>query len=182
VIAVLTGPGEPPTRPASAAKSRGDDQLADEVFDRYAPVIYRYAFQHLGNRADAEDVTTQVFLQLAEAGLQPLDETTWRILLFRAARAAIADTWRRQYRKPSLPPGWLNEEDGPDEISSARLTAERISRCFDRLDPALRRVLQLRLLEGCSLAETALALGISEFKVQLLQHEALRLAATIVWT
>jgi RNA polymerase sigma-70 factor (ECF subfamily) len=150
------------------------------MFDCYAPVIYRYALQHLGNRADAEDVTTRVFLRVAQAGPQTLDEASWRVLLFRTAREAITDAWRRQCRTGMLPPGWLGEEDEHDETAFVGITAERISSCFDQLDPTLRRVLQLRLLEGHSLADTAEALGMSEFKVQLLQHEVLRLAATIM--
>jgi hypothetical protein len=37
-------------------------------------------------------------------------------------------------------------------------------------------------LEGHSLADTAAALGISEFDVLFRQRQALRLTATIVWT
>jgi RNA polymerase sigma-70 factor (ECF subfamily) len=155
------------------------DQIEDEIFDRYAPTIYCYAFRRLGNRPDAEDVTTRVFLRAAQAHPLTLNDATWRDLLFRFARAEVADTWRRQSTLRKLPPGWLDQEDDQDGTASDGITTEKIRRCLDQLDPGLRQVLQLRLLEGRSLADTAVALGTTEFKIKLLQHEALRLARNL---
>jgi RNA polymerase sigma-70 factor (ECF subfamily) len=154
-------------------------EFEDEIFDRYAPAIYHFAFQHLGNRPDAEDVTTRVFLQVTRLGPPP-DESTWRLLLFRVARAEIMEVCRQHgplvasHQRALLSDDELAKTDGDSDVAS------RWRHCLEELDPTPWRLVELRFLAGHSLAVTARALGVGERDVQHLQHEALRQAADII--
>jgi RNA polymerase sigma factor (sigma-70 family) len=165
--------------PSLTTINRAVDGFEDEIFDRYAPAIYRFALQHLGNRADAEDVTTRVFLRVTRMGAPP-DESTWRVLLFRAARTEIVDVWHSYGAMAVFPLGRLAEDDDLAEAASGADVASRWRQCLAELNPTLRQLVELRFLKGQSLAETARALGVSERDAQRMQHEALRRTAAIV--
>jgi RNA polymerase sigma-70 factor (ECF subfamily) len=165
--------------PSLTEVNREVAEFEDEIFDRYAPAIYRFAFQHLGNRPDAEDVTSRVFLQVTRLGPPP-DESTWRVLLFRAARAEIVEVWHQHGPFAERPLGSLPGESGPAEAAANGDVASRWRQCLDELSPTLRRLVELRFLAGQSLAATAQALGVSKRDAQRLQHEALRQAADII--
>src|SRR5258708_15711522 len=60
--------------------------------------IYRYVYSKVGNREEAEDLTSQIFMKAVrgadtERGAQGMQK--W---LFQVARTTIADYWRAHYR------------------------------------------------------------------------------------
>jgi RNA polymerase sigma-70 factor (ECF subfamily) len=65
---------------------------------------------------------------------------------------------------------------GPQLESAAPQQAERI---LAALPERYRRILQLRFLDACTVAEAAQALGISVANAKVLQHRALRRAAEV---
>lgn len=152
--------------------------VVTDAFERYATVIYRFAYRRLGNRESAQDVTAQVFLKAAR-GLDPsFGDEARRAWLFRAARTAIVDLWRSYGECPVVPLDWYVEEPSP-AVNSDSAAVARVSRILVMLNPMQRRVLELRFLEGKSLLETAKELGITEGNVKVLQHRALRRAAEL---
>ncbi len=61
-------------------------------------LIYRYVYSKVGNREEAEDLTSQIFIKAVrgvdqERGMQSIQK--W---LFQVARTTIADYWRAYYR------------------------------------------------------------------------------------
>lgn len=152
--------------------------VVSDAFERYATLIFRFAYRRLGNRESAEDVTAQVFLKAAR-GLDPsFGEEARRAWLFRVARTAIVDVWRSYGECPVVPLEWYAEEPSHAASSDSAAVA-RVSRILVMLNPMQRRVLELRFLEGKSLLETARELGITEGNVKVLQHRALRRAAEL---
>src|SRR5579872_1284216 len=61
-------------------------------------LIYRFVYSKVGNREEAEDLTSQIFIK-AVRGVDtergPLSMQKW---LFQVARTTIADYWRTHYR------------------------------------------------------------------------------------
>ena len=41
-----------------------DEQAIGDLYDRFAPLVYRMAYQPMPSRTDAEDVVQEVFLRL----------------------------------------------------------------------------------------------------------------------
>lgn len=50
----------------------------EEVLDRYSPLVFRLAWQSLGNRQDAEDAAQEVFVALVRSSPSFRDETHLR--------------------------------------------------------------------------------------------------------
>jgi RNA polymerase sigma-70 factor (ECF subfamily) len=141
-----------------------------EVYERYVDRIYAFVSRRTGNRAVAEDITSQVFEQAlaAIAGFQwrGLPVAAW---LFRIASNALADHWRERARDAQevLP-------DAPDPREAEDIERRiALYQHVDRLPDLQRRVIQMRFVEEKSLREVAAALDRSEGAVKQLQLRAL---------
>jgi RNA polymerase sigma factor (sigma-70 family) len=170
----------PPTR-ASVRRLRavGSDAYADwdEVYADNVVWIYRLLFGKVGNRPDAEDLTTEVFLAVFGPLRLNAARSQVRAYLAATARTALAGFWRRRLGvevttiDPQLA---VRERDDPEAWSGA---AERARSVLDALPDRHRRVLELRFLEARSIRDTANEMGISVANTKVLQHRALRMAA-----
>jgi RNA polymerase sigma-70 factor (ECF subfamily) len=139
--------------------------------------LYRLMYAKVGNRPDAEDLTTEVFL----AALRPLRHTASvgevRSYLLATARTVLASHWRRTLGQQ------ITSIDG-DTMAEA-LTAEpandvasaRAARILAALPPRYEEILRLRFLQACSLKEAAERMRISVGNAKVLQSRALRQAA-----
>ena len=144
--------------------------------------LYRLMYARVGNRADAEDLTSEVF----STALPPLrlasSKGEVRSYLLVTAKTVLASHWRRRLGLPvtSIDPesdiGYLVEASGPDHPGDAPSRADRILRA---LPDRYRRILELRFLEACSIKEAASAMGVSVSNAKVLQHRALRMAAQV---
>ena len=147
-------------------------------------LIYRYVYSKVGNREEAEDLTSQIFVKAVrgvdqERGMQSIQK--W---LFQVARTTIADYWRAYYRistnslEELLEAGW----EGPADEEPAAATnqpAERVKRILQALPQHYREVLTCRFLLNLSIKETALSMGLTEANVKVLQFRALKRAADL---
>jgi RNA polymerase sigma-70 factor (ECF subfamily) len=172
---------------ASAVSHRrsalSSQQDLDQVFARYLDPVYRFLYSRVGNREDAEDLTSEVFLKATRQLDSERPEASVAQWLFTVARTVLADHWRRYYRGGATLPlddtraNDLVEETesaGPSE-SSARVLAE----ILEALPERYRRVLELRFLRGYSVQETARELGVTPENVKVIQHRALAKAARV---
>ena len=142
--------------------------------------LYRLMYARVGNRPDAEDLTSEVF----RTALGPLrlasSKGEVRSYLLITARTVLASHWRRNLGLPvtSIDPeadaALLAEPAGPDEPSDAPIRAKRI---LSTLPDRYRRILELRFLEACSIKEAARAMDVSVANAKVLQHRALAMAA-----
>ena len=149
----------------------------EAVYQDNATWVYRTLFARVGNQADAEDLTTEVFL----AALRPLRLTASvaevRAYLRATARTVLAAHWRETLGREITS---IEDIEQPPESEEAISTApQRVAHVLDRLPDRYRRILELRFLEGSSIKESASELGISVANAKVLQHRALRLAAQV---
>ena len=141
-----------------------------DLYERHFDRVYAYVIRRTGNRAEAEDVTSEVF----ERALTNLPKFEWRGVpliawLFRIAANALSDRRRQIERDSADPP-----PDVPDQSESA--TIERRAMLFQlvgRLPDLQRQVIEWRFVEGRSIREIAAALDRSEGAVKQLQLRAL---------
>ncbi len=148
----------------------------DAVYRDNIGRVYRMIFGRVGNRADAEDLTTEVFLNALRPLRLPAPAGEARAYLYATARTVLARYWHRRLGQPvtELPADIAAADLGPELESAAPEQAERI---LAALPERYRRILQLRFLDACSIAEAATAMGISVANAKVLQHRALRRAA-----
>ena len=159
----------------------GQDVYADweAVYRDNVGRIHRLMYAKVGNRPDAEDLTTEVFL----TALKPLRVTASvgevRSYLLATARTVLADYWRRTLGREVTT---LDEELGisTTEPAPENPTAPaRAAAILAALPERYRRILELRFLGACSLREAAEELGVTVGNAKVLQHRALRQAATV---
>jgi RNA polymerase sigma-70 factor, ECF subfamily len=142
--------------------------------------LYRLIYARVGNRADAEDLTSEVF----RTALGPLklasSKGEVRSYLLTTAQTVLASHWRRTLGAPvtTIDPesdmASLVEPSGIKEPSDA---PQRAGKILAALPDRYRRILELRFLEACSIKEAAQAMGVSVSNAKVLQHRALRMAA-----
>jgi len=157
----------------------GPDTYAswDEIYVDNAVRVYRLLYAKVGNRPDAEDLTTEVFL----AAYGPLRVTASRgevrAYLAATARTVLARHWQRRLgvEVTRLDADVAARELDEEPASSA--APARARALLEALPERHRRVLELRFLEGRSVRETAHEMGITVGNAKVLQHRALRLAA-----
>ena len=144
--------------------------------------LYRLMYSRVGNRPDAEDLTAEVF----KAALGPVrlesSKGEVRAYLRATARTVLASHWRRRLGLPvtSIDPATdlaALDDSAPADDGEA---AGRVRRVLGALPERYRRILELRFLETCSIKEAAKAMGVSVANAKVLQHRALRMAATVV--
>ena len=147
-------------------------ELYENNFDR----VYAYVARRLGDRNDAEDLTSEVFHQ-ALAGLPRFE---WRGVpfaawLFKIASNAIIDRSKRAMKEREVPAILdLPSEVSPQEIEDEIEQQARLFQLVDRLPVDQRRVIGMRFAEEKSILEIARELGRSEGAVKQLQFRALQ--------
>jgi RNA polymerase sigma-70 factor (ECF subfamily) len=141
-----------------------------ELYDRYFHRIYAYVVRRARNRADAEDVTSEVFRR----ALANLEKYEWRGMPFaawlvRIAANELADRGRKVARAAADHTDVAGlEGTGPD--LDRRIMLYQL---VERLPDDQRRVVELRFGEDRSTFEVAHALGRSEGAIKQLQRRAL---------
>jgi len=149
----------------------------EAVYQDNATWVYRTIHARVGNRADAEDLTTEVFM----AALRPLRLTASvgevRGYLRVTARTVLAAHWRETLGREITS---IDDIEQPPESEEAISTApRRVADVLERLPDNYRRILELRFLQGRSIKESAAELGVTVANAKVLQHRALRLAAQV---
>lgn len=169
-------------------KSRKDALQA--IYDAHVEQIYKFVFYKVGNREDAEDITSQVFIKAANSLDVSQEKQSKLAWLYQVARTTITDHWRGFYKTPASSLDMM-EEAAPLHLAAEPLrpglmedeetgaAAGKVSALLGMLPSNYRRVLELRFLQGCSLKETALAMGITEGNAKVLQHRALHKAVAV---
>ena len=147
----------------------------DAVYQDNATWVYRTIFARVGNRADAEDLTAEVFL----AALRPLRLTASiaevRAYLRATARTVLAAHWRATLGREITS---IDDIEAPPESEESISTApQRVAELLDAFPDQYRKILELRFLQGLSVKDAAAALGVTVTNAKVLQHRALRLAA-----
>jgi RNA polymerase sigma factor (sigma-70 family) len=146
----------------------------DGLYRRHAPSVYRYAFAVLGNRADAEDVTQQTFLnayRAIEQGTKPRKAENW---LLRIAHNEV----RRHFRTN----GKAVEVEFDERVAQAAPEGSGpgfadILRALQQLPPTQRSALVMREFEGRSYAEIAEVLEVTQSALETLIFRARRALA-----
>jgi RNA polymerase sigma-70 factor (ECF subfamily) len=154
-----------------------DRAALEELYLLHFDRIYSYLHMSVGNRHDAEDLTTQTFLKMLEAiGKFRFQAAPFSAWLFRIAHNLAMDHFRANKR-------WQPEEEvpepEPDEATSAEAGAfESIGRrsmleLIENLSPEQQQVLTLKFVFNFANAEAATILGKTEGAIKSLQHRAL---------
>jgi RNA polymerase sigma-70 factor, ECF subfamily len=156
---------------------QGDREALESLYLLHFDRIYSYLHMSVGNRHDAEDLTTQTFLKMLEA----IGRFRWRSApfsawLFRIAHNLAMDHFRSTKR-------WQPEEEVPEPAGSEQSSAEdealqaigrrSMLELIEDLSHDQQQVLTLKFVFNFSNGDAATILGKTEGAVKSLQHRAL---------
>lgn len=176
--------------PVTRLRAVSDDSYADweAVYRDNIGRVHRLMFAKVGNRPDAEDLTTEVFLAALRPLRLPASVGEVRAYLLATARTVLARYWARTLGQqvtsltedPEQMPTATRRASAAEAPEHARDQApDQAHQILSALPDRYQQILRLRFLEGCTVAEAAAALGISATNAKVLQHRALRRAAQI---
>ena len=156
---------------------QGDRDALEELYLLHFDRIYSYLHMSVGNRHDAEDLTTQTFLKMLEA----IGRFEWKAVpfsawLFRIAHNLAMDHFRASKRVQ--PEDEVPEPPGTEEASAEFHALHSIGKAsmldlIAGLSPEQRQVLTLKFVFNFANAEVATILGKTEGAIKSLQHRAL---------
>jgi RNA polymerase sigma-70 factor, ECF subfamily len=167
-----------------ALKKEADERLLIEAAQhdpaRFADLyemsferVYAYVSRRVQQRAEAEDVTSEVFQQ----ALANLKRFEWRGIpftawLYRIAANLISDRWQHSRREVSDESAVETSAVNAAEIEEVERRAT-LFRLVETLPSEQRRVIVLRFAEQKSIKEVAREISKSEGAVKQLQFRAL---------
>ncbi len=158
---------------------RQDKEAIAQIYSLYVDKIFKYIFYKVGNKAEAEDLTEQVFIKAIEA----LPRFSWKNVpvsawLFSIARNQVIDHYRSKGREVEIDieKASLLEDIAGDPYASAltALTREKIFKALRSLTEDQQQVICLKFFSGLSNTEIASLLSKTEGAIKSIQHRGLR--------
>ncbi len=141
-----------------------------EIYDELLPVVYRFVSCRVPNH-DTDDQVAEIIVKVWRAWPKFKGQSSLKTWALSIASNQIADYYRSQNRIPSIIP--LEESNTLDSAQSDDwLTMLSIGQALSEMTNQQVSVIQLRLTEGFSAAETARILGISPSAVDSILYRA----------
>ncbi len=150
----------------------------ETIYQTNVVKVYRLMFSRVGNRPDAEDLTSEVFVKSLPNLTLPSTVSQVHAYINVAIRSVLADHWRRHYGSPQADVE-VDNISRPFDLTHAADESDRAGRILALLPDRSRRILELRFLRGCSIKQAAGEMGVSPGNAKILQYRALRLAAEV---
>ena len=156
---------------------QGDRAALEELYLIHFDRIYSYLHVSVGNRHDAEDLTTQTFLKMLEA----IDRFRWQSApfsawLFRIAHNLAMDHFRsrRRWQPEAEVPEPLDSEEPSAELEAMQaIGRESMLELIEKLSPEQQQVLTLKFVFNFPNGDVAKILDKTEGAIKSLQHRAL---------
>jgi RNA polymerase sigma-70 factor (ECF subfamily) len=145
-----------------------------ELHDRHASELWRFAMRRTHDRQLSEDIVQEVLLRAwKDPSLGQRDQAAARNWLFTASRNLIIDRWRsaasRHEQRTEDPP-----EESAGDATSVVLDRWLITEAFGSLSMEQRAVINAAYYEGRSIADISARLRIPEGTVKSRLHHGLR--------
>lgn len=163
----------------------GDAEAFGELYDHYVMLVHRYAYHRVGDRATAEDVTSETFVRalrrIDSLSFQGRDVGAWLVTI---ARNIIRDQVKSSRYRLEVTTADMRDADratdGPEDAVVQHLTNKQLLECVQLLGSEQQECIVLRFLHGLSVSETAEIMGKKDGAIKALQHRAVRRLAGLL--
>ncbi len=149
-----------------------DKAVASALSQRFRPALIAFFLRRIRNHTEAEDLTQEVLLRVAQRGAQ-IDASRPDAYIFQIAANLLRDRGRRNIVRATYQSGlaadasWVEELD-PDRVLQAKQSLATVLSALRELPERTRTVFVLFRLENMKQREIADMLGISVRTVE--QH------------
>jgi RNA polymerase sigma-70 factor, ECF subfamily len=185
-----TGSASPATEQAAVWElvrraQGGDVEGFGLLYDRYVEVVFRFLLHRVGDRATAEDFTSETFVRalrrIDSLSFQGRDVGAWLVTI---ARNIVLDHVKSSRFRLEVTTADMRDADrvtaGPEDTVLQSMTNAELLAGVRQLSAEQRECVALRFLQGLSVAETAAAMGKKDGAVKALQHRAVRRLAALL--
>ncbi|MBO0911985.1 MAG: sigma-70 family RNA polymerase sigma factor [Acidobacteria bacterium] len=142
--------------------AQGDEEAFEKLYSETNAAVFGFALRILNDRAEAEEVTIDVFLKVWEQAARFSPDRgsvlTWLLVITRSKALG-----RIRYKSVRLP-NWLALDEvqlaahpgtGPDSMTELSIITTKIARVLSDLPQAHRDAVEMALYEGMSHSEIA---------------------------
>jgi RNA polymerase sigma-70 factor (ECF subfamily) len=168
------------------AVQQGDQTAYHQLFEKHVAGVIGFAMQFVGNRARAEELAQEVFLQIYRTRSRYAPRARFRTWLYRmVTNACLSELRRPEHRvrlQPLDPPSGEHVDDLSTSLGGAgrsseetvldRETVDRLRAAVGQLPAQQRAALLLARVSGLSYDEVAASLSCSVSAVKSLIHRA----------
>lgn len=148
-----------------------DDSLL-AIYDEALPSVFGYLLSRSGDRAIAEDLTSETFFAALKAAQADPTMTISIEWLVGIARHKMVDHWRRQERIARRQRQLIDSDELADDTWDTHLDALSVRDVLQQLGPHHQAALSLRYLDGLPVADVAELLGRSRTATETLLMRA----------
>jgi RNA polymerase sigma-70 factor (ECF subfamily) len=161
----------------------GDRLAMQALYARHHLRVYRFALRHVGNEATAEDVASDVFIDVWRQANSFEGRSTVSTWLLGITRFKALSARRRRQPEP------LDEDamatiadpsDDPEAVLADKTRGGIIRKCMARLSPEHREITDLVYYHEKSIEEVARIVNISTTTVKTRMHYARRKLAELL--
>jgi RNA polymerase sigma-70 factor (ECF subfamily) len=156
------------------------DQEFSDFYRAHLRDVYNYTYYRTGNHHDAEDLTTQTFIQAYRHFERAQRESNGRPLrpwLIRIAHNLAANYYRDRSRKPTAvleDAATIGEQHDTEDLVEQREEVGKVLEGVRSLPDDRREALIMRFALGMDNQEISRALGRSEGATKVLIHRAIK--------
>jgi len=140
-------------------RQTGEMRHLDELVHRHMPKVRAMIYPMVLNDADADEITQDVFIRMANGIDRFQGKALFSTWLYRIAMNTTHSFLRRKSRNPTdshaEPPDQPDRAAGPDRVLMANETDSEIERALADLSPSLRSAITLTAIQGLSVTEAA---------------------------
>ena len=131
-----------------------------DLYETYAPDVYRFALWMAADSAEAGDVVSETFVR-AWVRRATIRTETLKAYLFTIARNVYLERRRKRKREVVLDDVYADPVPGPEGVVESRLELERVLRVLSTLPECDRVAFVLRVQHELPYAEIARVLEVS---------------------
>ena len=168
-----------------AQAQEGDAEAFGRLYDHYVTMVHRYVYYRVGDRATAEDVTSETFVRalrrIDSLSFQGRDVGAWLVTI---ARNILRDHVKSSRYRLEVTTADMRDADratdGPEDAVLQHLTNRELLACVQQLGSEQQECIVLRFIHGLSVSETAEIMGKKDGAIKALQHRAVRRLAALL--
>jgi RNA polymerase sigma-70 factor (ECF subfamily) len=163
----------------------GNDRAFRALHDTFRTQVFATARRILGNRADADEATQEVFVLIAKALPHFRGECSHATWIYRIAANVCINRGKSRARRRHMEMDGNDEAlnvrplaqlavpfDQPDKLTEAHELASWLHKAIAKLEPSFRECLVLRDMEGMTYDQIAEATGVPRATVKTRIHRA----------
>lgn len=154
--------------------AEGDREAFTNLVERWQTRLINFFYRSTSNRADAEDLAQEVFIELYRVAPRYEARGTFNAFIFTLARRRLIDSYRKKSRRPLdyIDPTEFTMQQQAEKTDNSREIEEAFHRALSTLPDNQRSAILMLQQQGLSYDEIAQALEASLSAVKTWIHRA----------